>query len=68
VLLAAGLVALFWFLIRVTWVLLFFTLATVLALALNAPVTWLEKRGRRDCWRRSRCSACWVSWWWASGG
>jgi putative permease len=45
VLLAAGLVALFWFLIRVTWVLLFFTLATVLALALNAPVTWLEKRG-----------------------
>ncbi|MBA2669056.1 MAG: AI-2E family transporter [Gemmatimonadetes bacterium] len=45
VFLAAGLVALFWFLIRVTWVLLFFTLATVLALALNAPVTWLERRG-----------------------
>jgi putative permease len=45
VLLAAGVVALFWFMIRITWVILFFTLALVLALALNAPVTWLEKRG-----------------------
>jgi len=45
VLLAAGLAALMWFLIRITWVLLFFTLAAVLALALNAPVTWLENRG-----------------------
>lgn len=45
VLLAAGLVALFWFLAKITWVLLFFTLALVLALAINAPVTWLEQRG-----------------------
>jgi putative permease len=45
VLLAAGLIALLWFMLRITWVILFFTLALVLALALNAPVTWLEHRG-----------------------
>jgi putative permease len=43
--LAAGLIVLMWFLWRITWVLLFFTLALVLALALNAPITWLERRG-----------------------
>jgi putative permease len=43
--LTAGLVALFAFLRKITWVLLFFTLAAVLALALNAPVTHLEQRG-----------------------
>jgi putative permease len=43
--LAAGVVVLLWFLWRITWVLLFFTLALVLALALSAPVTWLERRG-----------------------
>jgi putative permease len=42
--LATGLVALVWFLWRIAWVVLFFTLAMVLALALNAPVTWLEQR------------------------
>jgi putative permease len=45
ILLAAGVVALLWVMLRITWVLLFFTLAMVLALALNAPVTWLERRG-----------------------
>lgn len=45
ILLAAGLIVLLWFLHRITWVLLFFALALILALALNAPVTWLEKRG-----------------------
>jgi putative permease len=44
ILLATGMVALVWFLWSVTWVLLFFALATILALALNAPVTWLERR------------------------
>jgi putative permease len=43
--LAAGILVLLWFLLRITWVLLFFTLAAVLALALNAPVTWLERKG-----------------------
>jgi putative permease len=45
ILLAAGMLALLWFLRQITWVLLFFTLALVLGLALNAPVTWLERRG-----------------------
>ncbi|MDQ3556529.1 MAG: AI-2E family transporter [Gemmatimonadota bacterium] len=44
ILLAAGILVLLWFLHRITGVLLFFTLALVLALALNAPVTWLEQR------------------------
>ena len=43
--LAAGMLVLLWFLLRIAWVLLFFVLALVLALALNAPVTWLERRG-----------------------
>jgi putative permease len=43
-LLAFGLVVLAWLLWRITWVLLFFTLALVLGLALNAPITWLEQR------------------------
>jgi len=43
--LASGIVVLIWLLQRIVWVLLFFTLALVLALALNAPVTWLERRG-----------------------
>jgi putative permease len=43
--LAAGVVIVLWFLLRITWVLLFFTLALILALALNAPITWLERRG-----------------------
>lgn len=42
--LAAGVLVLLWFLHKITGVLLFFTLALVLALALNAPVTWLERR------------------------
>lgn len=43
--LAAGLLTLLWLFWRIAWVLLFFTLAAVLALALNVPVTWLERRG-----------------------
>lgn len=43
--LAAGVLILLWFFLRITWVLLFFTLALVLALAMNAPVTWLERKG-----------------------
>jgi putative permease len=43
--LAAGILVLLWFLRRVTWVVLFFTLALILGVALNAPVTWLERRG-----------------------
>ncbi|MGI9181412.1 MAG: AI-2E family transporter [Longimicrobiaceae bacterium] len=42
--LAAGVLVLLWFLHKITGVLLFFTLALVLALAMNAPVTWLEQR------------------------
>lgn len=42
--LAAGVLVLLWFLHKITGVLLFFTLAMVLALAMNAPVTWLEQR------------------------
>jgi putative permease len=45
ILLAFGLLVLLWLLQRIIWVLLFFTLASVLALALNAPVTWLERKG-----------------------
>jgi putative permease len=44
ILLATGLLVLLWLLRQITWVLLFFVLALVLALALNAPVTWLERR------------------------
>jgi len=48
VFLAAGLLVLAWLLRQMVWVFLFFTLALILALALNAPVTWLERRG----WKR----------------
>jgi putative permease len=43
--LAAGLAVLFWFLFTIQRVLLVFILALILALAINAPVTALEKRG-----------------------
>jgi putative permease len=43
--LAAGVVTFLWLCWRIAWVLLFFTLAAVIALALNVPVTWLERRG-----------------------
>lgn len=42
---AAAVVVLLWLVLRVRGVLLFFALAVVLAIALNAPVTWLERRG-----------------------
>jgi putative permease len=45
--LAAGVVVLLWFLYRITGVLLFFLLALIIAIALNAPITWLESRGMR---------------------
>ena len=45
ILLAAGVVVALWLLVRITWVLLFFLLAMVLALAINVPVTWMERRG-----------------------
>ncbi|HEV2147653.1 MAG TPA: AI-2E family transporter [Longimicrobiaceae bacterium] len=49
VLLAFALVVLLWLLLRVRSVLLFFALAAVLAISLNAPVAWLERRG----WHRA---------------
>ncbi|CAN5268239.1 AI-2E family transporter [soil metagenome] len=42
--LLVGLVALLWFGQKIIGVLLFFALALILAIALNAPVTWLERR------------------------
>jgi predicted PurR-regulated permease PerM len=48
ILLAFALVVLLWLLLRIRGVLMFFALALVLAISLNAPVTWLERRG----WRR----------------
>jgi predicted PurR-regulated permease PerM len=48
ILLAFALVVLLWLLLRIHGVLMFFALALVLAISLNAPVTWLERRG----WRR----------------
>ncbi|MGI9179727.1 MAG: AI-2E family transporter [Longimicrobiaceae bacterium] len=44
-LLTAGLVVLLWFLYQTLRVLLLFILALILALAINAPVTWLERKG-----------------------
>lgn len=44
-LLAAALVVLLWLLFRIRSVLLFFALALVLAISLNAPVVRLERRG-----------------------
>ncbi|CAN5548342.1 N/A [soil metagenome] len=43
--LAAGLIVLLWLLYRIQTVLMASLLALILALALNAPVTWMEKRG-----------------------
>lgn len=43
-LLAAGLVVVVWFAYRIRQVLLLATLALILAMVLNAPVTWLERR------------------------
>jgi predicted PurR-regulated permease PerM len=45
ILLAFALVVLLWLLLRIRGVLMFFALALVLAISLNAPVTWLERRG-----------------------
>lgn len=45
--LAAALLVLLWFLHEIQGVLLFFLLALILAVAMNAPVAWLEKRGMR---------------------
>jgi putative permease len=45
VLLAAGVIVLLWFLFTIQRVLLVFALALILALAINAPVTALERRG-----------------------
>ncbi len=42
--LAAGVFLLFWFLDAITFIVLFFTVVTILALALNPPVRWLEQR------------------------
>ncbi len=42
--LAAALLVLLWFSFRIRNVLLFFTLALVLAVGMNAPVTWLTRR------------------------
>ncbi len=43
--LAAAVLVLLWFLHEIQGVLLFFLLALVLAVAMNAPVVWLERRG-----------------------
>jgi putative permease len=43
--LAAAILVLLWFLHEIQSVLLFFLLALVLAVAMNAPVVWLERRG-----------------------
>ncbi|HEX2187864.1 MAG TPA: AI-2E family transporter [Longimicrobiaceae bacterium] len=53
VLLAFALVVLLWLLLRMRGVLLFFALAVVLAISLNAPVNWLERRG----WPRALATA-----------
>ena len=47
ILFAAGLYALFIFLDAVAILVLFFLLAVILAIALNPPVTWLERHGIR---------------------
>lgn len=44
ILLAAAMVVLLWLTYRIRGVLLFFTMALVLAVSLNAPVAWLERR------------------------
>lgn len=47
ILLAFALVVLLWLLLRIRGVLTFFALALVLAISLNAPVTWMERRGMK---------------------
>jgi putative permease len=49
-LLATGIVLLIWFLHRIQRVLLVFTVALIIALAINVPVTALENRGWRRGW------------------
>jgi putative permease len=48
--LGAALVVLLWFIYQIQQVLLVFMLATILGLALNAPVTWMERRGLSRGW------------------
>jgi len=47
---AAGLVVLLWFLYESIGVLLLFLFAIILALILNAPVSWLQKKGLTRVW------------------
>jgi putative permease len=51
--LAAGLFVFLWFLYQISLVLLAALLALILAVAINAPVTWLEQRG----WSRGGATA-----------
>lgn len=51
--LATGLFVFLWFLYEISLVLLAALLALILAVAINAPVTWLEQRG----WRRGGATA-----------
>jgi putative permease len=44
-LLLAGIAVLFWFLLRIQRVLLLFAMVAIFAIAINAPVTTLERRG-----------------------
>lgn len=50
VLLAAGMVILIWFLYQILSVVLLLLFAIVLALILNNPVTWLEKKKIKRAW------------------
>ncbi|TXF74813.1 AI-2E family transporter [Chryseobacterium sp.] len=50
ILLTAGLVILIWFLYQILSVLLLLLLAIVLALIINNPVTWLEKKKVKRAW------------------
>lgn len=47
---AAGLVVLLWFLYKTAAALLLFVFAIVLAIVVNAPVVWLQKKGVRRGW------------------
>lgn len=50
ILLATGIFLLFWFLYQALLAILFALVAFILALALNPPVSWLEKRGLNRIW------------------